>query len=65
MFKVATENVSLKGMLRLNFLHIFSLFFSFLGIASLNYGENLKKILPKEFVFTTSTGFYFPAVITQ
>ena len=60
MFKAATENVSLKGMLHLNFLSIFSLFFSFLGIASLNYGENLKKILQKEFFFIKSYRFLLP-----
>ena len=63
MFKAATENVSLKGITfllmkhHLFFLPIFSLFFSFLGIASLSFGENLKKILQKKFFFTKSHRF--------
>ena len=39
------------------FLLILSLFFSFLVIASLNYGENLNNILQKEFFFAKSYVF--------
>ena len=39
------------------FLLIFSLFFSSLGIASLNFWENFKKILQQEFFFTKSDVF--------
>ena len=61
MFIAAPENVSLKENVTPKF---FNLFFSFLGIASLNYGENLKKIFQKAFLLKV-TGFYFPAMITQ
>ena len=56
MFKAATKNVSfhfrqLKRNVTPKFFTHFALFFSFLGVVSLNYGEDLKKDSSEQILF--------------
>ena len=59
MFKTATENVLLKGMLRLNFFIYLILVYFLFRNSVFKLWENLKKVLQKELFFTKSYRFLF------